>query len=203
MESCVPSSSLPMSEAGDVREAASVAASRSGGSMPTTDAFLHARDFLLARRDDYEAAYREFQWPRLDRFNWALDYFDLYARENNRPALWIVDEGAGEMRLSIAELSERSNRIANFLRRRGAQRGDRLLLMVPNVAPIWETLLAAMKLGVVIIPASVHLTADDLRDRFERGKVRHVVTDPAGAGELGAIPGGYKRPIDGGSAPGG
>jgi acetyl-CoA synthetase len=170
--------------------------------MLATDAFLHARNFLLARRDDYDAAYRGFHWPQLDRFNWALDYFDVYARGNDRPGLWIVDEDAGETRLSFAALSERSSRIANFLRRCGAQRGDRLLLMVPNVAPIWETLLAAMKLGVVVIPASVHLTTDDLRDRFERGKVRHVVTDAAGAEKLGAIPGEYTRLIVGGSATG-
>src|SRR5918912_979781 len=72
--------------------------------------------------------------------------------------------------------------------------------MVPNVAPMWETMLAAMKLGLVVIPASVHLTADDLRDRFERGKVRHVVTDAAGAEKLAAIQGEYTRLIVGGSA---
>ena len=58
-------------------------------------AFLKARDFLLAHRDDYETAYREFRWPVLDRFNWALDYFDPMAAGNNRPGLWIVDEGGG------------------------------------------------------------------------------------------------------------
>src|SRR5271163_4149598 len=57
-------------------------------------AFIEARDFLLAHREDYETAYRDFRWPVLDRFNWALDYFDPIARGNDRPGLWIVD-GAG------------------------------------------------------------------------------------------------------------
>ena len=39
-------------------------------------AFLDARDFLLAHRDRTIDAYAQFQWPRLDRFNWALDYFE-------------------------------------------------------------------------------------------------------------------------------
>ena len=59
-------------------------------------AFLEARDFLVAHRSDYATAYRDFRWPVLDRFNWALDYFDPMARGNDRPALWIVDEGGGE-----------------------------------------------------------------------------------------------------------
>ena len=35
--------------------------------------FLAARDFLLRHRTDYDTAYREFRWPELERFNWALD----------------------------------------------------------------------------------------------------------------------------------
>lgn len=44
-------------------------------------AFLKARDFLLSSREDYDKAYRDFRWPELDRFNWALDYFDPLAGE--------------------------------------------------------------------------------------------------------------------------
>ena len=55
--------------------------------MTSTQAFLAARNFLVTHRDDYETAYRDFRWPQLDNFNWALDYFDVYARGNDRPAL--------------------------------------------------------------------------------------------------------------------
>ncbi len=67
-------------------------------------AFIAARDFLIESRTDYERAYREFRWPELDRFNWALDYFDPMARGNNGTALWIVNEGGGEQKLSFAEI---------------------------------------------------------------------------------------------------
>jgi acetyl-CoA synthetase len=82
--------------------------------MPAA-AFLEARDFLLAHRRDYERAYRDFRWPALDRFNWALDYFDPMARGNDRLGLWLVDEGGGETKLTFAELAERSDRVANWL----------------------------------------------------------------------------------------
>src|ERR1044071_7225877 len=102
------------------------------------DRFLRARDFLLAQRTDYEAAYRGFEWPRIPRFNWALDYFDLLAAGNKQTALWIVEEDGSETRLSFAELSERSGGLANAMRGQGVQRGDRILVMLGNEARLWE-----------------------------------------------------------------
>src|SRR5215471_21123574 len=95
-------------------------------------AFLSARDFLLANRRDYEAAYRDFRWPQLNKFNWALDYFDTYARANQRPALWIVDDAGPEIKLSFAEMSRRSNQVANFLREQDVRRGDRIVVQLSN-----------------------------------------------------------------------
>src|ERR1700722_6472703 len=89
-------------------------------------AFLAAREFLLQHREDYETAYRDFHWPQLNKFNWALDYFDLYARANDKPALWIVDESGPVVTLTFAEMSRRSNQVANFLREQGVRRGDRI-----------------------------------------------------------------------------
>ncbi len=168
----------------------------------SAEAFLEARDFLLAHRRDYERAHRDFRWPALDRFNWALDYFDPMARGNDRPGLWLVDEGGGETKLTFAELAERSDRIANYLRRLGVRRGDRLLLMLGNIAPLWECMLAAMKLGAVIIPATTLLNRDDLVDRFARGRVRHVVAGADNAAKFADLPGDYTRIAVGGSAPG-
>ena len=165
-------------------------------------AFLAARDFLLAHRTDYAAAYAGFEWPKLERFNWALDYFDEMASGNDRPALRIVRDDGSDRSFSFAELSQRSNQVANALRSLGANRGDRLLLMLPNIVQTWETILACMKLGVVVVPATPQLTPRDLDDRFERGGVRHVVTDGDGALKFAALPGDYTRLIVSSDLPG-
>jgi len=170
----------------------------SGNAAP----FIAARDFLLRHRQDYAKAYRDFQWPRLDRFNWALDYFDVIARDNAQPALWLTDEDAGETKLSFAALSERSNRIANALRGLGVRRGDRILLMLGNVVALWETMLAAMKLGAVIVPATTLLARGDLADRFARGRVRHVVAGADAAAKFADLPGDYTRIVVGDEAAG-
>jgi acetyl-CoA synthetase len=142
--------------------------------------FQEARAFLLQHRTDYEAAVKGFRWPDSAPFNWALDWFDAELAANadskDRPALWIVDAAQDKQtKLSFAALSKRSNQVANFLRAQGLKRGDHLLLLLGNVVPLWETMLAAMKLGVVVIPATTLLTADELRDRLERGRARAVV----------------------------
>lgn len=141
--------------------------------------FQDARAFLLKHRTDYETAVKDFRWPDPVPFNWALDWFDELAKDadaKDRPALWIVDAAQDKQtKLSFAALSQRSNQVANFLRAQGLKRGDHLLLLLGNVVPLWETMLAAMKLGVVVIPATTLLTADELRDRLDRGKAKAVV----------------------------
>ena len=146
-------------------------------SQNATEAFRAARDFLLAHQDDYRAAYAGFQWPNLDRFNWALDWFDRIAAgpRRNQTALWVVHEDGREIKLSFAELSEHSSRVANYFRRLGVRRGERVLVMLGNTPPLWETMLAAMKLGAVTIPATTLLTAHDVADRVARGHIRHIV----------------------------
>jgi acetyl-CoA synthetase len=151
-------------------------------------AFKAARDFLLAHRTDYATAYRDFRWPEMENFNWALDWFDgELARGDtaNQPALIIVGDSAA--RLTFAELSERSNRVANGLRALGVKRGDRILLMLGNVVPLWEVMLASIKLGAVVIPATTLLAANDLADRFDRGRARHVVTTTSETGKFDGI----------------
>ncbi|MDI3563415.1 AMP-binding protein [Bradyrhizobium sp. Arg816] len=141
--------------------------------------FQDARAFLLKHRTDYETAVKDFRWPDPVPFNWALDWFDDLAKDadaKDRPALWIVDAAQDrQTKLSFGALSKRSNQVANFLRAHGLKRGDHLLLLLGNVVPLWETMLAAMKLGVVVIPATTLLTADELRDRLDRGKAKAVV----------------------------
>jgi acetyl-CoA synthetase len=162
---------------------------------PTSDlnAFLSARDFLLQHRDHYATAYAQFRWPQLTEFNWALDYFDGYARGNQKPALWIVGEDGSELKLSYDDMSRRSNQVANFLRKHGVHRGDRLIVMLPNVVAMWEVVLACMKLGAVVIPAATLLAPDDLRDRLTRGQGRHVVTNAAFTGRFAELAGDYTR----------
>ena len=156
--------------------------------MTELDRFLAARDFLLAHPNDLDAACAGFAWPQLERFNWGIDYFDAVARNNDAPALHILEESGAEARLSYRELSRRSSQVAAFLTGLGAARGDRVLLMLGNEVPLWETMLAAIKAGVVVIPATPLLSGADLADRMSRGQVRWVVTNATGRARIAELP---------------
>jgi acetyl-CoA synthetase len=160
----------------------------------STAAFRAARDFLLGHREDYDTARRDFNWPELGEFNWALDWFDVLAAENpDRVALRVVGDDGSDESVTYAEMSARSAQVANWLRGLGVKRGDRILLMLGNVVPLWETMLAAIKLGAVLIPATTLLQSADLADRIERGAARHVVTDTSQAPKFDGIPGDWTR----------
>jgi acetyl-CoA synthetase len=161
--------------------------------MTATETFLKARDFLLAHRTDYTTAYRGFAWPQLTEFNWALDYFDRMAAENNKPALWIVEESGSEQKISFARMAARSNKVANFLRAHGVARGDRVLLMLTNEVALWESMLAVIKLGAVVVPCSSLLTVEDLADRLVRGEVKHAIVNAANVEKFATLGGAYTR----------
>ena len=138
--------------------------------------FRSARNFLLEHRNNYDIAYRDFVWPRVSIFNWALDHFDELARNNSSPALWIVEEDGAETKLTFEQLSRNSNQVANYFRRVGVKRGDKVLIMLPNHVQLWETMLACIKLGAVMVPATMLLTPDDVADRIERAGIKFIVT---------------------------
>ena len=169
--------------------------------MAEIDAFLAARDLLLAHRNDIDAARAAFQWPVLQRFNFALDHFDRLAAGNDAAALRFIGPGGHDATVSFAELAQRSNRVANHLRACGVQRGDRVLLLLGNVPALWESMLACCKLGAVVVPATTMLTEDDLRDRFDRGRIRHAIVAGDHAARFEALGGSYTR-IAVGGAPG-
>jgi acetyl-CoA synthetase len=169
----------------------------------TTESFKAARDLLLALRDNYEFARTGFHWPKLKRFNWALEWFDadLAKGEHGRkPALKVLGEQVET--LTFAELSEASSRAANGLRALGAKRGDRLLLMLGNTPALWIATLAAMKLGVVVIPATTLLTGADIADRINRGRARFVIAEASLADRFAGLPADVVRIAVRGKAPG-
>ncbi|MCH0541222.1 AMP-binding protein [Streptomyces sp. MUM 203J] len=161
--------------------------------LSPTEQFRAARDLLLLHRTDLAKAAAEFRWPRPRYFNWALDWFDVVAAERpDAPALRIVgDGGPGTDRvLGFGDLARRSGQVANWLLDLGVRRGDPVLLMLGNRVEVWEALLAAVKLGVVVIPTYTTATPAELADRLHRGGVRYVIAEAGLAGRFDEVRGG-------------
>ncbi|MFP5021647.1 AMP-binding protein [Pseudonocardia phyllosphaerae] len=173
--------------------------------MPATnhEIYRDARDRLVAQHDEYDKAVADFRWPEFDGpFQWAHDWFDVIADGDTRTALRIVEEDGSEGAWTYDELRRRSNRLARGLAGLGVRRGDSVLVMLGNRVELWETMLAVMKLGAVIMPTTTALGAVDLPDRLERGGARFVVADVACAEKFDGLLDGRVAIAVGGSADG-
>ena len=156
-------------------------------------AFFAARDQLLACAGEPARARAEFAWPDVGaEFNWAHDVFDVIAQDNDTVALWIAEEDGTEEKLTFSELKRRSDQVAHWMRSIGARKGDVAMLMLGNRVELWEIMLAAMKLGVVILPTSVVLGAAELEDRVARARVNWVFAAPEDAMKFTEVPGRYR-----------
>ena len=170
--------------------------------MDVTNAYRASRDQLLALRDEPDRAVAEFRWPDLgDRFNWAVDWFDAYARGNGQPALVIVEEDGTPLRRSFDQLAIASDRLAAWLAARGVRRGDPVILMLDNQVELWESMLAIIKLGAVIVPTTTAVGPAELTDRIARGGAGYVICNAGDTGKFTEVPGEYGRfsvgPADG------
>ncbi|PPG17075.1 AMP-dependent synthetase [Rathayibacter sp. AY1C6] len=171
--------------------------------MNPTGSFRAARDTLLQHRTDAVAANENFQWPDVGpRFNWAVDWFDAIAIGNERPALWIVEEDGSEETYSFDRMRWRSDEVAAWLHSVGVEQGDHVMLMLGNRLELWESMLAIMKLGAVILPTTTLLSPADLADRLERGEVAHVIADASETAKFDEMEGGFGRIAVGGAVEG-
>ena len=161
---------------------------------PATDNFRRARDRLIALRDNHAEAVAAFEWPDVgDSFNWGIDWFDSIARGNSQAALVIAEEDGTTKRFSFQEMAARSDQVGNWLKSLGVKRGDAVMLMLGNQVELWDSMLAIMKLGAVILPTTTALGTADLIDRMQRGGVRHVITASADVDKFDDVPGDFTR----------
>lgn len=138
-----------------------------------------ARDQLLTYREDYEKARETFTWPDIPGFNFGFDWFDQVAagERANDPALIIVEDDETRTTRTWAELSERSNQVASWWAQLGVKFGDKIILMLGNRVELWESVLASVKLGSVLIATTTQMVGADLQDRITRGGARWVIAD--------------------------
>jgi acetyl-CoA synthetase len=110
-----------------------------------------------------------------------------------RAALRVVEDDGAETRRTYAEMSARSTQVGAWLQSVGIGRGDRVLVMLGNQVELWEVLLACVKVGAVVIPATTLLAPADVRDRIARGHVGHVVARSADTPTFTEVPGTWTR----------
>ncbi|KFV90243.1 hypothetical protein N326_03088, partial [Eurypyga helias] len=126
------------------------------------------KTFAPLNFSDCEAISRcEQQVPEC--FNFASDVLDKWSQiEKERkgpsnPALWWINGKEGETKWSFEELGFLSQKVGNVLSGPcSLQRGDRVLVILPRIPEWWLLNVACMRTGVIFIPGTTQLTAQDI-----------------------------------------
>lgn len=160
----------------------------------STSNYRASRDQLIALSGKYDEAVADFRWPDVgDRFNWAIDWFDAVAADNDGPALVILEEDGTRASSSYDEMRRSSNQVARWLADKGVRKGDSVIVMLGNQIELWQCMLAVMKLGAVIMPTATAAGPADLSDRIARGVAGHVICNAADVGKFDEVAGDYTR----------
>ncbi len=87
-----------------------------------------------------------------------------------RPALDAESASGTVVTFTFGDLEIRSNRVAQVLHDRGLRRGDRLAFLLANRVEIIDLWLAAIKLGLIVVPINI---------LYQAREIAHIVTDAA------------------------
>lgn len=112
---------------------------------------------------------------------------EKHAADSEKKALVWTDEDGNRREVSYIELMENVNRVGNVLLESGFKKGDKLLVMIPRFIETYEVYLAALKLGIVIVPTSEMLKTKDLQYRISHGEVKGIISYYPFTGQFEAV----------------
>lgn len=108
-----------------------------------------------------------------DGFNFGYDVVDKFPADK-RALVWCNDKGDSRT-FAFGEVSEYSNRIANFLTAVGIGKGDPVMMILKRRWEFWMTMVALHKIGAVAIPATHLLTTKDIVYRIGRADIKMII----------------------------
>jgi acyl-coenzyme A synthetase/AMP-(fatty) acid ligase len=129
----------------------------------------------------------EFDWAVPSRFNFMRDVVQPLAADPGRRAILYVERSGAVREVAFAEVAAAAARWAGLLRRRGVERGDRVLVLVGKTLDWHPILLATLAAGGIAIPCSEMLRARDLAFRARHSGARLLVADRSAEDEANAM----------------
>jgi acetyl-CoA synthetase len=122
---------------------------------------------------------REALWSLLDgdsrSMNIAHECIDRHV--DSGLTINILDKDGNDEVLTAREVSEWSNRFANFLARRGVGKGDRVAIMLQPSLAFYFTIFGAMKAGAIAVPLYTLFGHDGLALRIEDCSPKMLITN--------------------------
>lgn len=95
--------------------------------------------------------------------------------DDRKAIIWVDDEGNKE-EITYRQLLQNANKIANAFVKSGLKQGDKVLIMIPRLIKAYEVYIAALKSGIVVIPSSEMLRANDIEYRLSHSEASAVIS---------------------------
>ncbi len=147
-----------------------------------------------ANMQDYETAYREFDWKEVEKqFSWyetnkvniAYEAIDRHVDQGNGDRLALIYSDANtEVKLTYAELKAKSNQFANSLREKGVSKGDRVFIFMNRSPELYIAMLGTWKVGGIVGPLFEAFMENAVYDRLDDSKASTIVTTNALIGRV-------------------
>ena len=138
---------------------------------------MFATRFLAKKNFENYEDYRQNGAPIVpENFNFAYDVIDVIANETpEKTAIIWVDDAGNKRNFTFADLSHMSNAVANYLTSRGLKKGDTVLLFLRRRWEYWILMMAMHKTGIIPIPSTNQLKAEDIKYRIDTAESRAII----------------------------
>ena len=143
---------------------------------------------MLPRANSFDELTRNFRWQIPARYNIGVDISDKWAATDpSRAAIIHVHPDGRSETFSFGWLSETSNRLANALRAKGVERGDRVIIYMPQAPEVAACHAAITKLGAVVLPVAIVFGPEAICYRLQNSGAKAVITNAQGAARIAEI----------------
>lgn len=148
----------------------------------------NSRENMLLKADTYEEVHGAFTWDVPEFFNMGVEVCDRHADSDPALTALIVENESGDVtQYSFRALKHLSNKLANLLKAKGLEPGDRVGILLPQSLETGIAHIAAWKAGMVSIPLFTLFGTDALRFRLSDSGARAIITDTGNFAKIEAI----------------
>jgi acetyl-CoA synthetase len=138
---------------------------------------IEAYTFYEEEWESYGQLVESFEHEVPEQFNLATYLCDRWAQDTGKVALFGDGTDSTPRTYTYWQLRNITNRLANYFRQQGIERGDRIGINVPQKPETAMAHLAAWKLGAISIPLSSLFGPDALGYRLQDGGAKACVVD--------------------------
>ncbi|WP_057911413.1 acyl-CoA synthetase MbcS [Peribacillus muralis] len=114
---------------------------------------------------------------------------ERFAKDPEKVAVLWENEAGEKKQLTYEKLLKRANKIGNAFKKEGLGKGDTVLIIIPRLVEAYQVYLAALKIGMIVIPCSEMLRAKDLEYRINHGDVKGIISFHEYTSELDEVDG--------------